>query len=126
MPRALKTCSQVGCPELVEKGRCDSHKREAEQRRGTATERGYGHRHRESFRKAVLRRDPLCRCQDAHAKHCAGYAASTVADHHPRDRRELERLGLNPNDPQYGRGLCAPCHGWHTSQAQPGGWNATH
>lgn len=124
MPRALKTCSVVGCPELVSAGRCDSHKREAEARRGTAAQRGYGHRHEEGFRKAVLWRDPFCRCEAPHRTHCGGYAASTVADHHPRDRRELARLGLNPNDPRYGRGLCASCHGYHTSQAQPGGWNA--
>jgi 5-methylcytosine-specific restriction protein A len=47
-----------------------------------------------------------------------------VADHWPRDRRELERLGLDPDDPQHGRGLCASCHGKHTAKTQPGGFNA--
>ena len=124
MPRAMKTCSQPGCPEIVQSGRCDSHKREAERTRGTASQRGYGHKHRTGFRAAVLRRDPLCRCTDDHRGHCGGLAASTDADHHPLDRRELERRGLDPNDPERGRGLCAACHRWSTSQAQPGGWHA--
>lgn len=124
MPRALKVCSSPGCPELVERGRCEQCRAEAEQRRGTAAQRGYGTRHRR-FRAGVLRRDPLCVCDDQdheHGPRCL--VPSTVADHHPRSRRELERLGLDPNDPQYGRGLCKQCHDRHTSRAQPGGWNA--
>lgn len=124
MPRALKTCSVPGCPELVPAGRCEPHKAEAERRRGTASQRGYGHAHETRFRRGVLRKDPLCKCEDQHDTHCGGFAASTVADHHPRDRRELERLRLDPNNPDYGRGLCSPCHNWHTSQTQPGGWNS--
>jgi len=124
MARALRTCSTPGCPALVTSGRCSGCTQAAEQRRGSATSRGYGRRHRTRFRAQVLARDPLCVCTSpdcGHGERC--YAPSTVADHHPRDRRELVRLGLDPDDPDHGRGLCASCHGRHTAAAQPGGWH---
>ncbi|ROT29675.1 holin [Micromonospora sp. HM5-17] len=125
MPRALKICSQPGCPELTASGRCAAHTRDADQRRGTRHQRGYGRAHERRFRTGVLRRDPLCVCTDtSHGHGPACLRPSTVADHWPRDRRELVRLGLDPDDPQYGRGLCKPCHDRHTAQAQPGGWHA--
>jgi len=124
MPRAQKTCSTPSCPEIVASGRCEDCKRDAERQRGTASQRGYGHKHRTGFRAAVLRRDPICRCTDDHRDHCGGLAASTVADHHPHSRRDLVALGLDPNNPNHGRGLCTTCHGWWTSQERPGGWHA--
>lgn len=124
MPRALKICPTPGCPNVVQAGRCDTCSAMAERQRGSATERGYGHAHRTQFRAAVLRRDPLCTCvDDSHGHTGQCLAPSTVADHHPRSRRELVALGLNPNDPQYGRGICTPCHNKHTATAQPGGWH---
>jgi 5-methylcytosine-specific restriction protein A len=51
-------------------------------------------------------------------------AFATVADHYPLSRKELIDAGLDPNDPQHGRGLCKPCHDRETAQNQPGGWNA--
>lgn len=126
MPWAQQPCSTPGCPERVTRGRCDTCKTKAEAQRGSATARGYGHRHRRSFRQAVLLKNPLCVCEeqnhDNHGARCL--RPSTVADHHPRSRRELDDAGLNPNDPQYGRGLCKGCHDRHTAQAQPGGWHA--
>ncbi|GAB3817710.1 hypothetical protein [Micromonospora zhanjiangensis] len=124
MPRALKPCSTPGCPELVRTGRCSTCTGQAEQQRGTAAQRGYGARHRRRFRTRVLQRNPLCVCVDTshdHGTQCL--RPSTVADHHPRSRRELEAAGLDPNDPAYGRGLCKGCHDRHTAAAQPGGWN---
>lgn len=118
MPRARRVCPKPGCPTLTDTGRCDTHQRQADQARGTAKQRGYntpGHRH---FREAVLARDPICK--QCHA------ARSTVADHYPLSRRDLEMAGLNPNDPTQGRGLCKPCHDRHTAHAQPGGWNNRH
>lgn len=124
MPRALKVCSASGCPELVPAGRCESHQRQADQRRGTAAQRGYDTAHVKRFRRAVLLRDPLCVCTaTAHGHGPECLAPSTDADHHPRDRRELTRLGLDPNDPQYGRGLCGPCHRKETAATSPGGWH---
>jgi len=115
----MRVCSIHGCPEIyasTEGSRCAKHRREAEQARrpegspyATA-----GHRR---FRTTVLQRDPICvQC---------GLALSTVADHHPHTRKELIALGLNPNDPQFGRGLCKTCHDRHTAATSPGGWHAT-
>lgn len=115
---AKRSCSKPGCGTLVEagEGRCPQCRREAEQRRGNATQRGYGRKHRTLFREQVLARDPICKMC------CKTWA--TVADHWPKDRRQLEDEGLDPNNPSYGRGLCASCHGKHTAQAQPGGFLA--
>lgn len=109
-------CSSPGCPEYTQGGRCDGCKQQAERRRGSARQRGYGREHERRFRPAVLARDPVCvLCQSAPSVH---------ADHHPLSRRELVERGLDPNDPQHGRGLCGPCHASETAQHQPGGWHA--
>lgn len=136
MARALKVCPCISCPEhpgscpeLVQAGRCTRCATAADRRRGTAAQRGYAGEHVTRFREGVLRKHPHCVCTDQTrtATHHHGpicLAPSTVADHHPRSRRELTAAGLDANDPKYGRGLCAGCHGHHTSKAQPGGWNA--
>ncbi|RPE27300.1 holin [Kitasatospora cineracea] len=117
MPRrALTVCNIPGCPEFTDKGRCEDHRREAEQRRGTARQRGYGTTHTRRFRAAVLARDPQCTL--------CGQAPSVHADHHPLSRRELAAQGLDPDDPAHGRGLCHSCHSRETAQHQPGGWHA--
>ena len=131
MARALKVCSTPGCPELVPAGRsrCYACARQADRARGTARQRGYGREHARRFRKAVLAANPLCTCRTPHGEpgtlgHHGGECLrpSTVADHYPRSKRELRALGLDEHDPRYGRGMCAPCHSWWTTQAQPGGW----
>ncbi len=115
MPRALKVCSVPGCPRLTTASRCAEHDHTADLARGGARQRGYGKAH-ERFRRTVLRRDPQCvLCHSA---------PSTEADHWPWSRRELVARGLNPNDPQYGRGLCSTCHKQQTAKHQPGGWAA--
>lgn len=38
----LRPCCEPGCPTLVERGRCATHTRQREQRRGTSSARGYG------------------------------------------------------------------------------------
>lgn len=126
MPRALRVCSTTGCPELTTGGRCQAHRKAAEQARGSRQARGYGPGHERRFRPGVLRREPLCVCEDeAHGHGPRCLRPSTVADHWPRDRRELVRLGLDADDPQYGRGICKACHDQHTAVAQPGGWHLT-
>jgi 5-methylcytosine-specific restriction protein A len=125
MPRrALTICSVPGCPEYTERGRCPTHRREAEQRRGTARQRGYGGQHETRFRPAVLARNPACVCTDTshgHPDPCG--RPSAHADHWPLSRRELTQQELDPNDPKHGRGLCQPCHSSETAQHQPGGFN---
>lgn len=113
--RARTVCSVPGCPTLTDAGRCAEHQREAEQRRGTARQRGYGTQHERRFRPGVLAKHPTCVL--------CGRAPSTQADHYPLSRRELVERGLDPNDPQNGRGLCARCHSRETARHQPGGWH---
>lgn len=126
MPRAWSPCPTPGCPEVTPpgQGRCQDCKAEAEQRRGTAKQRGYGKAHRSRFREGVLARDCYCVCRgcDSHAGLCA--KPSTVADHHPLSRRELVAQGMDPDNPNNGRGLCESCHNKSTAKLQPGGWNA--
>lgn len=114
----MRVCSVPGCPALyprTEGSRCARHRTEA--RRARTDNKVYSTKGHRTFRAAVLARDPVCvLCRTAIA---------TVADHHPQSRRELEALGLNPNDPQYGRGLCHRCHSIETANNpdQRGGWN---
>lgn len=106
-----------GCAVLVDGGgRCGVHARVADAARGSASARGYGWRHEQLFRRPVLARAGFL-CQ------VCGWRVASVADHYPMGRDELVLKGLNPNDPQYGRALCASCHGRETAVAQPGGWN---
>lgn len=115
--KTLSICSLPGCPQLAYGGRCEDHKRKAEQQRGSAAERGYGGRAWRVARRAVLRRDPVCMlCKQAPA---------TVADHWPDGRKELLRQGVSDPDAVHRlRGLCRSCHSKSTAQHQPGGWNA--
>jgi 5-methylcytosine-specific restriction protein A len=116
MPRALSICSTPGCPNTTRSGRCETCTKAADKARGTASERGYGGAGHRRFRREVLARDPICVL--CHLE------PSTVADHYPLSRRELEAQGLDPNDPQHGRGLGKRCHDRETAKNQPGGWNA--
>lgn len=75
MPRAMRVCPCTGCPahpsgcpELTAGGRCPDCKREADHRRGSAAQRGYGKAHqreRERWRPKVERLSVHC-----HAKVC--------------------------------------------------------
>lgn len=97
-------------------GKCPTCRAEADTR-PNAYQRGYGHQHQVTFRDAVLRKHRTCTiCQTRPATH---------ADHYPHGRNELIAMGLDPNDPAYGRGLCAHCDSTQTAQRQPGGFNAS-
>jgi len=115
--RSRKTiCSEPGCPEFTTGGRCEDHKRAAEQQRGSAAERGYSGVDWQSVRRAVLRRDRMCVI--------CGTARSKVADHWPDSRRDLLAASVeDPDAPYRLRGLCRPCHSRETAREQPGGWN---
>ena len=113
MPSRLKPpCTTPGCEHSKP---CPVHGRDR-RRRGGARQRGYNARHEARFRRGVLDAQPVCAlCRQAPA---------TEADHWPKSRQQLIAEGLNPNDPQYGRGLCKPCHSSETARHQPGGWHA--
>ena len=127
MPRRTgwRVCSRPGCPEYTDQGgRCPDHRRQAEAKRGSARQRGYGREHEQRFRPGVLAKHPACVCTEqshGHGTPCG--QQSKHADHWPLDRRELVARGLDPNDPKHGRGLCQPCHSKATAEAQPGGIN---
>ena len=118
MTRALRVCPTPGCPQLTKGGRCPKCARTADQKRGTAAQRGYTARAHQAFRHTVLDRDPICVI--------CHLVAATVADHWPTSKRDLDDAGLNSNDPTRGRGLCASCHSRETATNQPGGWNNRH
>lgn len=120
MPRAAHPCPKCGEPV---RGRCKACRQTGDQQRGTFRQRGYGTAHDSRFRRGVLTRHPTCVCPDTVHGHPSPCGTRSVhADHYPRDRRELVALGLDPDDPRYGRGLCHPCHSKHTALHQPGGW----
>lgn len=122
---AKRVCTTSRCPTLVDAGRCDNCKRDAEALRGSARDRGYNTAGHQRFRTAVLTRDPICVCPDEGHGHPpdACLSAAVVADHYPLSRRELTAAGRNPNDPNAGRGMCKGCHDKATAAHQPGGWN---
>lgn len=124
-------CTYPPCAVLVYGGgRCPEHKvffklSSAASRRETQGNVYTGRGHRRRFRPGVLRKDPYCRCDIDHAPHGAAPCPqpSTQADHWPIERRALVARGMDPDDPQYGRGLCLPCHSAATARLQPGGWH---
>lgn len=114
MPRRTpKPCTTPGCPNLTPTGRCPECRAAAENRRQSGAAK-YGTRHRTAFRPAVLAKN-AGRCIDCDAP-------ATIADHSPRDRDELQRLGLDPDDPQYGEPRCKPCHDRRTALTKPAGF----
>ena len=115
MARALKACPTSGCASLTRGGRCQACRAKADRDR-RPDGNPYSTRGHQGFRSVVLDRDQICTM--------CGVAWSTVADHYPVERRDLVAQGLDPNDPDRGRGLCKPCHDTHTASTSPGGWNA--
>ena len=118
----MRSCPTSGCPNLTRGGRCLLCKAEAETKRRPdgnpyATS---GHR---AFRTQVLAMQPYCVCDGEcghHTNRCGQPA--TVADHDPHERRDLVGMGLDPNDPQYGRGKCKRCHDARTARTSQGGF----
>lgn len=114
MPRAWSPCTR--CPEPTPPGvsMCKACRATADRARRPDGNpyKTAGHR---DFRETVLARDPICVLCMAQR--------SIVADHYPIERRDLVAQGLDPNDPDRGRGLCKKCHDQHTAATSPGGWN---
>jgi 5-methylcytosine-specific restriction protein A len=111
----VRVCSRPGCPNWQP---CPEHHRESDRARGTSTQRGYSGQHESRFRRGVLARDKTCVCVDGRCRHHDGpcTAPATDADHWPLSRRQLVTTGQDPNDPQYGRGLCGRCHAARTGR----------
>lgn len=101
--RGLSSCAVPGCPELVSRGRCETHRLElrAEQdaRRESARDRGYD-REWEQTRKDFLEEHPWCSWPTC--------TRPAVDVHH------LDGLGpLGPRGHDWGN-LQGLCHGHHS------------
>jgi len=105
--RAPRACSVPGCPELVttRAAQCPRHQAEADKRKGTRQQRGYGSEW-QKVRKAYLKANPWCQWHGA-----------------PVKAREVDHISGNPHDNRWDnlRGLCSLCHKRRTAQDQPGG-----
>ncbi len=116
----MRVCGVPGCPSVYprsEGSRCAAHRKAARQAR-YETNNVYSSKAHRAFRNAVLTRDVYCQALGPDG--CVQFA--TVADHYPLTRRELVELGLDPNSPTAGRGLCATHHNQHTAATTPSGW----
>ena len=108
---ARKPCTWPGCPALVSDGnRCQAHKRQAEQQRGSAHERGYTTAWTKA-RAAYLCAHPLC-------KVCLPMAvAATVVDHIVAHKGDKALFWDSANNWQP---LCKPCHDRKTATEDGG------
>lgn len=98
-------CSAPACAELVPRGhsRCPKHERQADQRRGTASERGYGAAWQRA-RLPFLRANPLCR--PCSKKTPAQVTAATVVDHVVDHKGDPVLFWAEGN----WQPSCQPCH----------------
>ena len=99
---ARTVCAEPGCPTVVDRGRCDQHRR--------GDQRGprfrYGGRRWRRIRAQFLAANPAC-------LDCGGSA--TVADHAPVSRRELIARGeAHPDAHRHLQPRCASCHSRRT------------
>ena len=107
----IRVCSEPGCPELTENGKCEEHRKAArarrDARRESAADRGYGACWRK-IRTAFLAEHPIC-------IDCGGDAV--VPDHDPKTRRELVAEGVDdPDDFKYLKPRCTTCHNRKTAK----------
>lgn len=120
----LRVCSTPGCPTLhSDGGKCAACRAISERQRRPDGNPYSTRGHRLRFRAQVLAAHPYCQCRGecGHHEHMCGQR-STIADHFPHERRDLVEMGMDPDDPTYGRGLCKPCHDAKTARTSPGGW----
>lgn len=104
MPTAAKRpCLEVGCPELVEKGRCSRHtkSRELKPARGSSAAKGYGYRW-QRLRIRILDRD-YWQCRSCGNK-------ATDVDH------IIAKNKGGTDDPENLQALCHKCHSRKTAE----------
>lgn len=114
---APRPCTWNGCRRLVHGngGRCEEHRRQADQERGTAHERGYTSawtRAREAFLKA----HPLC----VHCERDGRVGQASVVDHRTPHRGDKARFWDRAN----WQPLCKPHHDRKTA-TEDGGFGRT-
>ena len=107
-------CKAPGCPGITRERYCEKHKhleqdakRQYDQERGTAAERGYGARWQKA-RLGFLRHHPLC----AECERRGLVTAATVVDHNEPHRGDMARFW----DPTNWQSLCTPCHNVKTAR----------
>ena len=122
MPTAAPTpCRYPGCPALLAApGYCDRHlrsiRKQQDERRGSASARGYDTRWRMA-RALFLSRHPLC----AECRRQGRTVAAAVVDHirpHKRNRTLFW-------DERNWQALCKPCHDAKTAREDGGFGNAS-
>jgi len=121
--KAMRFCAWPGCDELVTGGYCEKHQalvdqknkereKEFEQRRLSASERGYDSRWQKA-RLAYLKKHPLC----AECERQGKLTPATVVDHiqaHKGDKKLFwDRTNWQP--------LCKRCHDIKTAK-EDGRW----
>lgn len=132
MPSApLRPCLETGCPHLVTSGRCPEHARLRDARRGTASQRGYGHAWRTRFRPQFIDRlvlagiAPVCgaklptgpqgsrsRCQaEGLLTFTSADGSSLHVNHEPPLTDDERRDPMKVQDENRTELLCAACHG---------------
>ena len=93
--RPKRPCGRPGCPNLVERGYCEAHRKDAD-RRPSRSARGYNSTWKR-VRARFIRRNPLC-------AECQGLAEEV---HHIVSIRERPDLRLVESNLQ---SLCKSCH----------------
>ena len=113
---AKKPCSQFGCRTLVQFGKCDAHRKQADQSRGSRTDRGYNNRWLKA-RLTYLRRSPLC----VVCKEAGRLVPAVIVDHIKPHKGDQELFWDSENNWQ---SLCRPCHSRKTATEDGGFGNA--
>jgi 5-methylcytosine-specific restriction protein A len=113
--RARRPCNYPSCNELVVSGYCEKHtkqrNKEADSRRGSATERGYNYRWSKSS-KQFLKDNPLCvKCEEE-----GTVEPSRVTDHIVPHKGDYKLFWDKSN----WHALCKKCHDRKTATEDGG------
>lgn len=119
MPTAApRPCNHPGCREYqTAKGYCAAHqkdRRQYDERRGTAAQRGYNAEWRRA-RAEYLRRNPLCVCCLEQNR----VTPSTVVDHIKPHKGNMKLFWDQTN----WQALCKTCHDRKTMTEDMGAWD---